>query len=82
MYTCSESHKINVVRIIIIIIIIIYYFYHYFIRLFTFISNLNDFCTFFKIPNVPVSLKTEIIKTVIVNSYNIYCKSDSNLYPG
>ena len=36
-----------------------------------FISNLNDFRTFFKIPNMPISLKTEIIKTVIVNSYNI-----------
>ena len=44
-----------------------------------FISNLNDFCTFFKIPNMPISLKTEIIKTVIVNSYNIYCKRNSNL---
>ena len=44
-----------------------------------FISNLNDFCTFFKIPNMPISIETEIIKTVIVNSYNIYCKRNSNL---
>ena len=44
-----------------------------------FISNLNDFCTFFKIPNMPISLKTEILKTVIINSYNIYCKRNSNL---
>ena len=44
-----------------------------------FISNLNEFCTFFKIPNMPISIKTEIIKTVIVNSYNIYCKRNSYL---
>ena len=43
-----------------------------------FISNLNDFCTFFKIPNMPISIKTKIIKSVIVNSYNITAET----YPG
>ena len=49
------------------------------ISVLSFISNLNDFCTFFKIPNMPILIKTEIIKTVIGNSYNIYWKRNSNL---
>ena len=38
-----------------------------------FISNLNDFCTFFKIPNMPISLKTEIIKQslLIVTTFTV-----------
>ena len=42
-----------------------------------FISNLSDFCNFTKLPNLPNQIKTNIIKTVITNSFNIYCRRNT-----
>ena len=42
-----------------------------------FISDLSDFCCFTKLPNLPKHIKSNIINTVITNSFNIYCRRNS-----
>ena len=42
-----------------------------------FISNLSDFCNFTKLSNLPNQIKANIIKTVITNSFNIYCRRNT-----
>ena len=42
-----------------------------------FISDMTDFCNFSSLPLFPCHIKSNIINSVIKNSFNIYCRRNS-----